>query len=211
MYVKTKIIVLYAKPHLSLAQCRQPQIYLHEHRLAHPPCVHKESACTAQLLHAGQTSAYKTIMNYLQEYWFGRQGPLITAACCFAWCVCVLIELRAAVSQIRAAMHLWGPDTSLSLPDESGKRKITALSTSRIIFFVAVQALRIGIALVLLIGGLKFLVGTFNLSDLLLNTVAVAFVRPLPACPPTCPSIHLLAHPHACSAACVHTDACTKM
>ena len=116
-------------------------------------------------------------MTYLKEYSSISIGPCFAALCCFIWCVWVSIELRVATRHMRAAVHLWGPSTALSPPDESGKRQITALSTTRVTFYLAVQAYRVGIAVVLLIGGLKFLVGTFNMSDLLLNVLAVGFVR----------------------------------
>ena len=124
----------------------------------------------------GQMSAYKTIMAYLEKYPFGSIGPCFAGLCCFVWCVWVSLELRVATRHMMAAVHLWGPSTVLSPPDQSGKRQVTALSTSRVTFYFAVQAIRVGLAVALLIGGLKFLVGTFNMSDLLLNVLAVGFV-----------------------------------
>ena len=116
-------------------------------------------------------------MAYLEKKPFGSIGPCFTALSCFVWCAWVLLELRVAARHVRAAVHLWGPSTVLSSPDESGKRQITALSTLRVTFYLAVQAIRVCIAVALLIGGLKFLVGCFNMSDLLLNVLAVGFVR----------------------------------
>ena len=113
----------------------------------------------------------------LEGYSFVGIGPCFAALCCFVWCVWVALELRLAIRHMMAAVHLWGPSTVLSQPDESGKRQITALSTLRVTFYLAVQAIRVCIAVALLIGGLKFLVGTFNMSDLLLNVLAVGFVR----------------------------------
>ena len=47
----------------------------------------------------------------------------------------------------------------------------------RIAFFLTVQTVRVGIAVALLVGGQHFLVGTFDMSNLLLNCVALAFVQ----------------------------------
>ena len=90
-------------------------------------------------------------MAYLKEYSFVSIGPCFAALCCFVWCAWVSLELAAAICHMRAAIHLWGPSTVLSPPDESGKRQITALSTSRVTFYLAVQAIRVSIAIALLI------------------------------------------------------------
>ena len=99
------------------------------------------------------------------------------ALCCFVWCVCVSLELRGAFSSMSAVLHLRGPRTLVGPSHEPDKRRITALSTSRVTFYLGVQTFRVGIAVALLLGGLQFPTGTYTMSDLLLNVVAFAFVR----------------------------------
>ena len=102
-------------------------------------------------------------------------GPLFATLCCFVWCVYVALEVRDAVNIMRSAVHLKGPCTIISAA--SGKLKITSLGPMRIAFFLTVQTVRVGIAVALLVGGQHFLVGTFDMSNLLLNCVALAFVQ----------------------------------
>ena len=127
--------------------------------------------------HTGQTSAYKTIAAYLTKDQLVpfSLGPLFTTLCCIVWCVYVTLEVRDALYVMRATFYLKGPYTTTNA--SSGKMQITALSPLRIGFFLAVQTVRVCIAVALLIGGLNFLVGTHKMSDLLLNTMSLAFVR----------------------------------
>ena len=116
----------------------------------------------------------KKIAAYLEPYHsLGGNclGPFFTGLCCFMWCVYVTLEVRDAVNVMRAAVYLKGPCTTIGPAGSPDEPRITVLSTPRVVFFLGVQMLRIAIAVALLIGGLQFLVGTFNMSDLLLSTV----------------------------------------
>ena len=72
-----------------------------------------------------------------------------------------------------AYVILWqlrGRTTVISdTPD--GKKQIKTLSTARVLWFIGVQLVRVGVALTLLYGGQYFLANEVNLTELLLNTV----------------------------------------
>ena len=137
-------------------------------------CTHVKSAHahagSGQVWRAGQTDAYKTISAYFRPLGWVRLGPLFTTLvitldteptaslslmisalqCCFVWCVYVALEVRNAANITRAVVDLKGPRTTINAV--SGRLEITAVSPIRVGFFLAVQLVRVAIAVALFIG-----------------------------------------------------------
>ena len=79
----------------------------------------------------------------------------------------IIHEISAAMQLMIAAVRLRGAAT------EFDGRQIVSLSTTRVVCFLVVQTARIFIATRLGIGGMRFLSYTINLTEMLLNAVAL--------------------------------------
>ena len=97
----------------------------------------------------------------------------------------VIREISCAIQVCRAVLQLRGDTTVIRLAE---KMEIISVSNSRVWFFLSVQLCRVVIAILLWYGGTYFLVSTIDVSELMLNTVA------LEVC--DCISSRMHAHPH---------------
>ena len=78
-------------------------------------------------------------------------------------------KITVAVLRLRA-------EKTVVVTGPGGTKQIVALSLRRIVWFILVQACRMGVAVSLGYGGTRFLVATVGLNDMLLNTAGLAFV-----------------------------------
>ena len=72
--------------------------------------------------------------------------------------MCALVQLRGQATTIKQG-------------------KILSVSAARLAWFIGVQMVRLGVAVVLAWGGTRFLARTTGLSDLILNAVALEVSR----------------------------------
>ena len=90
-------------------------------------------------------------------------------------CLCrsmsIIREINAALRLVGAALRLRSATTEFDMVDD--QLRVKTLSGLRAGCFVMVQAVRIIIALSLGVGGMRFLVRTISLEDLLLNSMAL--------------------------------------
>ena len=95
-------------------------------------------------------------------------GSLLTVLCCFVWITCVVKDLDAATHKIIAATRLCSQTTKIG-----ATKRIEALSTTRVAWFVLVQLVRIMIAVGLGFGGMRVLARTISLEGMLRTTVSL--------------------------------------
>ena len=130
-----------------------------------------------------------------------------------------IMEVGAAIQLMIASIRLCSKTTNIT----AGNR-IEALSTARVAWFIGVQTIRVMIAIVLGIGGTRFLTRTINLEDLIKDLLALQVVAAAGFCPRAyvCACVLRMhartharmnermmvrTHAHACVYACMH--ACT--
>lgn len=126
---------------------------------------------------AAQANAYKTLSSYLStNHVLGdlENGPAVLVCCAFVWSMSIVIELGATVKLCRGVYPLWASETTMR-PSPMGV-ELASISSIRFAGFMSVQLVRFTIAVLLLIGGLIFLVNATSITDLLLNTVALEFI-----------------------------------
>ena len=106
----------------------------------------------------GQSAAFEDIREYSADFfeaWQGiAKGPVICLCCLFVWFMSVLGEVAAAIQLMLAAIQLRGRATELIATGES--KRIKTLSHARVAWFIAVQAVRLAIALGLGYAGIRF-------------------------------------------------------
>ena len=139
-----------------------------------------------------QADTFQNILSYQAGGAVGV-GPLLSALCAFMWftkvrpapCdghfrrfpvarmaralhVQVVHEVGEALTTSRAVARLHGKTTSFV-----GGGVVASVSTPRLLFFLAMQALRVAVAVLLGYGGAYFIGKSIKLSDLILNCIAL--------------------------------------
>ena len=85
-------------------------------------------------------------------------------------------EVAEALATSRAVARLHGKTTSFV------GGVVASVSTPRLLCFLAIQALRLAVAVLLGYGGAYFIGHTIKLSDLILNCIALEVRSSLPPC-----------------------------
>ena len=151
-----------------------------------------------------QADTFQDILGYQAGGAVGV-GPLLSALCAFMWftkvrppprdalsrvspvarVVCassrsphaqVVHEVAEALATSRAVARLHGKTTSFV------GGVVASVSTPRLLCFLAMQALRVAVAVLLGYGGAYFIGHTIKLSDLILNCIALEVRSSLPPC-----------------------------
>ena len=123
----------------------------------------------------------------------------------------IVSEINSALHLMFASLRLRGATTEFAMV--GGKKTIATLSTVRVAIFLAVQAIRIAIAVRLGSGGMFFLINTIDLPEILLNSVALEvrrckFLR-MRAC--VCTRVRACVHVFACVGVSMGVYTCASM
>ena len=117
-------------------------------------------------LSSTHSSVFELITNYQGI------GPVLSVLCLFVWFMRVIGVMNGAIHMIMAAVHLRAPATNITV-SAMGKQQVKALSTVRTVWVIITQAVRLAIAICLGVGGTLFLGRTIDLTELILNTMAL--------------------------------------
>ena len=99
-------------------------------------------------------------------------GPVVLSLCFLVSTMRIITDINSAIKVSRTVVHLRGDSTVIK---QSDTIEITSISTGRVFFFLCVQLCRVVIATLLWFGGTFFLVHTVDISELMLNVVALEF------------------------------------
>ena len=115
-----------------------------------------------------QEQAYEQLMEYgLDGSWV---GPIVLSVCIVLSTMGILTDFQSAYQACRSVLHLRGDKTIIK---SSTKIEFIAISNLRVLCFLVVQLCRMLIAAWLWFGGTFFLVYTVDITELMLNVVAL--------------------------------------
>ena len=122
------------------------------------------------LAYNSQADDFSSIQQY--RTW----GPILAALCSFMWLVKVINEIGSSLRVTIAIARLRGAKTKIV------QGKLGSVSTPRIVWFTFVQMTRLTVAVILAVYGTIFLTHTIELSEVILNCVALTFVMEVHSC-----------------------------
>jgi len=125
---------------------------------------------------AGQKDAYEKIDKYMgsSKNPLPQPGLIMCILCLFMWTLTVSGEINSMLRFSRAVIALPRGNTVLERTEESAR--FLSISNRRCYFVVFIQMIRLALSSVLLVCGALWLSYETDMSNLLLNAVALEFV-----------------------------------
>jgi len=119
--------------------------------------------------------AQADVVERINLYLDGNTGVGMAVLCTFIWGLTVAVEIKAIIHFSRCVLQLPRHSTDIELTPDT--MRFLSISTGRVCFVLLVQAARMVLAFTLLVSGAQWLAYTTDIPDMLLNAVALEFVR----------------------------------